>query len=550
MKTLRTSQLALLLVAGVVLPVTAQVPPPEPAPARAGGETIDVEIKIVPFFAVDQQGRPVFDLRQDEIQLQVEGKTVPIDTLDAFPRAGTAPAAAAGVAGQASSGKSVERHPATPRRHLVLFFDIAFSQVDGFQKAQKLAEEMVQSAAEKDYLYLLNHDFKSGLKQQAGPVVASADGKAKLIKQIRALKPEVGHLDADATSNMDLGGLGTGRNNVPASQISPITMALKTNSQAQLEGTARSLAESLEILAAQFQRIKEPKLLVFLSQGIDPTLYWVGSDVYLQFGTTASSWQHIKSYQYRGIHQLYEKPLRDLADSGSMSLFVNLDDQGGATRYLDSSMQHMALNSGGLYLGGVDSAQMAERIASATAAYYEAGFYLTSTPQLPSRAKIELVVTRPGVRTWSAGSLKTRETWRGLSDEARRLLIVELVEGRPAAGRKSPPVRLDLRDLPGNILGRSESGKTLLRYEAGWPKELAGREVDLYNVVLEPTGRAGAAKVLRFDRRNSTQVHSAGSIECEVPEKATFVWGIVAVDPDSGRTWYRRLQLQGRPPKS
>jgi hypothetical protein len=214
---------------------------------------------------------------------------------------------------------------------------------------------------------------------------------------------------------------------------------------------------------------------------------------------------------------------------------------------MDSSMEHMALNSGGLYLGGVDSAQMAERIASSTAAYYEAGFYLGEAPQLPSRAKIELVVTRPGVRTWSAGSLKTRETWRGLSEEAQRLLIVELVEGKPAAQRKSAPVRLDLRDLPGNVMGRSVSGKTLLRYEAGWPNELAGREVDLYNVVLEPAGRAaGASKVLSFDRRDGTRVASAGSIEVEVPEKAVFVWGIVAVEPDSGRTWFRRLQLKGR----
>ena len=491
MNTIRTSQLALFLVAGLVLPAAAQAPPSELPPASAGGETIDVEIKIVPFFAVDEQGKPVFDLRQDEIELRVEGKAVAIDTFDAFPRAGTVPAS--GAVGPASPGKSAASHPTAPRRHVVLFFDTAFSRVDGFQKAQKLAEEMVQSAADKDYLYLLNHDFKSGLKQQAGPVVANADGKAKLIKQIRALKPEVGHLDADATSNMDLGGLGTGRNNVPAAQMSPITMALKTNSQAQLEGTARSLAESLEIVAAQFQRIKEPKLLVFLSQGIDPTLYWVGSDVHLQFGTTSSSWNHIKSYQYRGIHQLYEKPLRELADSGSMSLFVNLDDKGGANGYLDSSMQHMALNSGGLYLGGADSAQMAARIARSTAAYYEAGFYLSSAPQLPSRAKIELAVTRPGVRTWSAGSLKTRETWRGLSEEARRLLIVELVEGRPATHRKSPPVRLDLRDLPGQhprALGVGQDPAALrggLAPGAGRPR---GRSLQRGSGAHEPRRRA------------------------------------------------------------
>jgi hypothetical protein len=110
-------------------------------------------------------------------------------------------------------------------------------------------------------------------------------------------------------------------------------------------------------------------------------------------------------------------------------------------------------------------------------------------------------------------------------------------------------VRLDYQNLPGNVLGRSDAGRTLLRYEAGWPRELAGRKVDLYNVVLEPTGRAGSPNVLRFDRK-ATSVDQAGVIEVEVPDKAVFLWGIVAVEPDSGRTWYRRFHLQGKPPKS
>jgi hypothetical protein len=209
----------------------------------------------------------------------------------------------------------------------------------------------------------------------------------------------------------------------------------------------------------------------------------------------------------------------------------------------------MALNSGGLYLGGVDANRMTEQVGNATAAYYEAGFYLSGLPQTPSRAKVEVVVKRPGVRTWSAGSLKTRETWRGLGEDARRLLIVDLIEGDATAQSSRSRVRLDLRNLPGSVLGRSESGKTLLRYEAGWPQELAGRKVDLYNVVLEPTRQAGSPNVLRFDRKEATRVEGAGAIEVEVPEKAAFVWGIVAVEPDSGRTWYRRFHLQGRPPK-
>jgi VWFA-related protein len=555
-----------MLVAGLFLSTLPAIAATQ-APAVSGemGETVDVEIRIVPFYAVDADGKPVFDLKQDEVEILVDGKPVPIDTFDSRgPQAATpvTPAittAAAPVTPGASTARRTENDgshpgsypvPATAHRHVILFFDVAFSRVNGFQKAQAFAQKMIEDSPESDYLYLLVHDFKSGLKQELGPVTANAAGKRKVIAHIAKMKPEIGQLDAHADGSIDIYAGGPTRMGGPGDQNSPIYGALRTNSQAQLEGTARSLSESLKLLNDQFQRINEPKLMVFLSQGIDPTLYWVGSDVGLQFGTNASSWSNIKSYQFRGLHGLYDKSLRELADTGAMSLFVNLDDPGGSGRFYDTSMQHMALNSGGLYLGGVDSAQMVSRVENATAAYYEAGFYLNEQTREASRAKIDIVVNRPGVSTWSAGALKVRDTYRGLGEDARRLLIVDLIEGDAAAQRSRSRVRLDYHNLPGNVLGRSDSGKTLLRYELGWPKELAGRRVDLYNVVLEPTRRAGAPNVLRFDRKASTRVDEAGYVEVEVPDKAVFLWGIVAVEPDSGRTWYRRFHLQGKPPKS
>jgi hypothetical protein len=226
-----------------------------------------------------------------------------------------------------------------------------------------------------------------------------------------------------------------------------------------------------------------------------------------------------------------------------MSLFVNLDDKYGENQ---SSLQHMALNGGGLYLGGADANQVFRRAENATAAYYEAGFYLNDQTRAASRAKIDIVIHREGVQTFSAGSLKVHETWRGLNDEARRLLIVDLIEGDAAAQRSRSKVRLDYHNLPGNVLGRSDAGRTMLLYEAGWPQELAGHKVDLYNVVLVPTRQAGSPDVLRFDRK-ATRVDEAGAIEVEVPNQAVFLWGIVAVEPESGRTWYRRFHLQGKP---
>ena len=532
----------------MILSVAAVAMAQEPPSASSVGETIDVEIKVVPFYAVDAGGKPVFDLKRDEVEIRVDGKPVSLDSFDA-PRAApspTVPAVAtpnAPAPGPAMAGTDGS-HPAPQRRHLVLFFDVAFSRVSGFQKAQVFARKLIEDAPEQDYLYLLVHDFKSGLKQELGPITADAAGKAKMIEHIRRMKPEIGQLDAHAEGRVDLYKSGSPKQKgMTMDQNTAINAALRTNSQAQLEGTARSLSKSIELVTAQFERIHEPKLLVYLAQSMDPGLYWVGSDVALQFGASASSWQHINSYQYRGLHGLYDKPLRDLADTGAMSLFVDLDERDGSSQ---SSLQHMALNGGGLYLGGVDATQAVQRAENATAAYYEAGFYLNDQTRAASRAKIDIVINRPGIRTFSAGALKVRDTWRGLTEDARRLLIVDLIEGDAEAQRARGNVRLAYNNLPGNILGRSDAGRTLLRYEAGWPQELAGHKVELYNVVLEPTSRAGSPNVLRFDRK-ATSVDQAGAIEVEVPDKAVFLWGIVAVEPETGRAWYRRFHLQGKP---
>src|SRR5688572_33204076 len=91
----------------------------------------------------------------------------------------------------------------------------------------------------------------------------------------------------------------------------------------------------MQALADQFQRIRDPKLLVLLSQGIDPTLYWLGSDTKLA-GVSETN-LIVKGEQYTGLHKLFEKPLQQLADSGTMSLFVNLDDQARRQRVNDAS---------------------------------------------------------------------------------------------------------------------------------------------------------------------------------------------------------------------
>ena len=86
----------------------------------------------------------------------------------------------------------------------------------------------------------------------------------------------------------------------------------------------------------------------------------------------------------------------------------------------------------------------------------------------------------------------------------------------------------------------------LFRSQAAWPAALAGKELDLYNVALaRPAAGEKAPRLLKFDLHEKAGTGAADSLEVFLGKSDRLIWAIVAVEPASGRAWYRRLQLAG-----
>jgi hypothetical protein len=528
MKKLRLLALILLAVPSAAL---AQ------EPRKAGGETVDVEIKMIPFYALDAQGKPVYDLKPDEVELRVGGKPVPIDTLDGYPMTGA-------PQGTPAMGKAAT----PPSRHVLLLFDSAFSSTAGFRNARLVADKLLAEVPGRDRLYLLTHSAARGLEKKLGPVRADEPGKEKLRREIARLVPEVNRLSTDAGSGLPpiMQGKGGGRQaDVPTSQFMGETDSMQGFARSEYEGVARQMAESLAAAAADLRRTPGPKLLVIFWQGLDPQLFFQG-DMGVKPGSTSST--SIGGQRFGGIMTRFTEPLRALADSGTMTVLVNATapQQRGAD--IDGPLRQMALTVGGYYASGGDPQDVERQVATATAAYYEAGFYVRG-PRQASREPVEVVVRRPGVRVWAPASLKVRESYDALSSFEKRLLVLDLVAGGPEVQRARSAVRLDLRDLDGKVLKalvRSEKKEERhLRFDAAWPADLAGRELDLYNVMLvPPPPHENVPKVLRFDQAERAHL-GALPLETALGKEDKVIWGIVAVEPETGRAWYKRLELKG-----
>jgi hypothetical protein len=318
---------------------------------------------------------------------------------------------------------------------------------------------------------------------------------------------------------------------------------MKGLARSEYEGIARQLASSLDYAAADLRRLPGPKLLLIFMQSPDPELFFLG-DMGVKPGSTASKSKG--GQRFSGIMTRFTEPLRALADSGTMTVLVNASAPRGIGRDGDGPLRQMAQTVGGYYASGNDPDAVERQVATATAAYYEAGFYVRG-PRKAARETVEVVVHRPGVRAWAPSSLKVRETYDSLSAVDRRMLILNLVAGGPEAQRARSAVRLDLKDLGGQIQGRPEpDGGRRLRYAAAWPADLARKELDIYNVTLAPPGaKESGPTVLQYDSKESAQ---PGSIPLEIAlaKDSTVIWGIVAVERGTGKAWYRRLELKGR----
>src|ERR1700687_2894099 len=106
-------------------------------PPSAGGETVEVNIRIVPFCAVDTAGKPIYDLRQDEVELRIGGKAVSIDTLD------RSAAAQSGMAGTAANERSPSSAtPSGPERTVIFLFDTAFTSPSGVRNSRVVAQKL------------------------------------------------------------------------------------------------------------------------------------------------------------------------------------------------------------------------------------------------------------------------------------------------------------------------------------------------------------------------------------------------------------------------
>lgn len=144
---------------------------------------ISVDAMTIPLFVVDSAGNPVFNLKQEELQLVVNDNPMGIIYFNRYEFAYNQ---------EIDSKISIENNEGkkelafkTPDRIIFIIIDNVFNSSSGIKRSKKIAQDLIRNASQGDRFILLENTPGGGLKYMTGP---SSDSKI-LMEEIAKIIP-------------------------------------------------------------------------------------------------------------------------------------------------------------------------------------------------------------------------------------------------------------------------------------------------------------------------------------------------------------------------
>lgn len=505
-----------------------------------GQERVEVELRTVPFYVVDATGQPINDLTAGEVVLEVDGVAQPFDVFDRF---GDRPASPA----PATPGSDVSSTPPSPTdeaasgdategRKVVLVVDLAFLSTGGLVRVQQVLASYLEMLPSGDQLYLLVNHPQKGLRQEIGPITASRSGREAVARLVAKLK-------TDPSAQFDPGrGIevvqGAGRNGVPSSQLHVDLDSMRAGAVQRQFAMAETLADNYQQLAAFMTALAGSKLLVVLTPGLDRAVFFEGSDGLM---AGSSGLYHVQTRHTPALVGAFEQPLAALEKSGALTVFVNPEQAENSGR---DSLAHMRERTGGVLLEGTDPRELASRLAGGTALYYELGFYASQLPTGLGEGRLVVKIRREGARVYTPARLSSRHASLEMGRLGKRFWVVSLVQN---GLERSEALRLagqSFHDLPGRAAGMALASGRQLVFEPDWSALLGNQALEVFDVVLAVEPGSSAAEIHRFATSSLAAATERKQLTAPLPQRGSMIWGVVAVDPQSGATWMRRFLLE------
>ena len=489
--------------------------------------------QLVPFFVVDKKGNPVYDLREEEVELYVDGKLTPLLAFNRFQldRMQGAPEQAQGQPEPAPAVKM-------PERINFLILDTLIGGLNTIKDSCRIAWKIIEKAPPTDGFVLLRSDWKRGFRYIMGP----EKNKGLLAAALERLGAEFTEIEANKLNLRRFRRIAG-----QAHWYSGIEyQSMKGGIAPQGSGRAGGSGAAEEAMAMQrmmFNRGKAHehnyiKNMKNFGRSLAQLKYALRSTTFSKSVFLISS--AITGHQGAAIqNRSGENPVayyRVLEEAGKAinyggGLFYLVNPMPIKDSHNQGTLKFMADAAGGQYISGRSLDKIVDNLKNNTSAYYEIAFSPTGKPGQKKRIKIKL--KRKGMKLTTIAHSEQDRPYDKMKKTERRMFVLNVVNGG-SWSRMSTRVRR-IKYTRGAGYKSVDPTRSYQDVYVKVPEDMRGKYLHFYKVDVDP--KSGKAifdyKKKKSKRREKVRLTPS-------PGKAQF---FVFIDPKTGDSLYNNVAV-------
>jgi VWFA-related protein len=362
-------------------------------------------MQVLPIFVVDEHGKPVYDLSQEELQLFVDNKPIKFLLLRYdFRTVSERPV-------ESRPFSEINQSKSTNKRVIFLVLDTIYNTKVGLNRSKKIAMSMIKKKLPGDYYIIMKITSAKGLEYESGP----DENRERLSRTISKISssPDLTSLNLRSffSSNAD------------SKKFKPSDpKVLKWIHAKHLEflhsgqyiNNTKPFSQSLGSLRYVLDTIQLPRMVFIFSEGIAKHAF-----------TRSNRSQ---------IYKRLKSSIQAVTSSGTLVCTINplkedsFNEKDSPWSSGEMSLQFMARQGGGKYFAGSNTEAIVENINQNVSAYYELAF--SENIQAGHRKRLEIKSNRPGVKISTINMLEAKRTYQNMDSMGKKMFALNLVLNR------------------------------------------------------------------------------------------------------------------------
>lgn len=484
---------------------------------------VSVDVMLIPAFAVDADGNPVFDLKKEDFEIHADGSPIKITQFIPYNFQHTL------EKGKKVKGKVTAKQPS---RAIFIVIDSVFNSFFGYRRAKEIAVDIIENGSPEDMFIVLENRAIGGPRHVAGP----DENTKNIIDKIEELKFPTGkwdknlHLTREWNYEADTDTFDPVHNTAALEDLSNKSKYLeKLTYKTQVQHFSHFLTRFKYAL----KTMRRPRVVFLISEGIAKGAFKTGEE---PEGVGAGG-------KFNPALVRTEKRVKDKNETREMRLFrdlynvVHAINEGGSVLYTinpgkikhdnetsgEMSLKFLAHESGGQYFAGSEAEKLIKRLKKSTAAYYELVF--SPNADMGEKINLEVMCKRKGVKVNSFRQTERSRPYKTMEPVEKKLFALNMVTGGSWSRMMGKVVRIKYK----NLRSERSGSETYSLIEIPLPQKMKGRLLDMFLVQIDPETKEANVELLTQqvkDRANMVIRKQDSSREFFVIIEPTFAYCI------------------------